>query len=217
MNRNLRLLTTWLTAIAIVTPAFEAARAEGFVDVRVGPAFTQDATAKIDVAGFSLSRSIDFEDSVSAGVRGGYWLRPVPWLGFALDVSYFAADENVASAPLQIDVVPISALLMLRAPLLKDRDFPQGRVQPYAGVGPGAFVTIAKEGTTNLSTASVDPGLDVRGGINFQILKWLAVFAEYRFTRYEASLDGGDLGLLNIDIDVDLETHHVAGGVGFHF
>ena len=53
-----------------------------------------------------------------------------------------AYDPVEEDSGFEFYVFPISALLMLRYPLLKDSEFfPQGRLQPYTGVGPGAFIS----------------------------------------------------------------------------
>jgi opacity protein-like surface antigen len=219
--------------VAVMTPVTDGARAEGFVDIRVGGAVTQDTdgTAKIGPAGgppqLVSSTTVKFEAGVSVGVRGGYWLNSVPWLGLAFDLSYFDPDED-ASEPVKFGVFPISGLLMLRYPLLKDSDYPRGRLQPYAGVGPGAFVTTARldgnpAGTEVSIDTTVAAGLDVRGGVNFLFTGWespgsLAIILEYRFTHFEPSDFKGNLGDLRIDLESDQwNTHHIVAGLGWCF
>jgi len=213
---HFRWTAAFLLSLSAIALARGDARAEAFLDARLGGAFTDDSRLEIVVSGVPASASIAFDDSFTAGLRGGYWLAPLPWFGIAFDVSYFSPDENALLAPLRIDVVPVSALFMVRVPLGKSRALPHGRIQPYAGVGPALFVTFAEENTTNFVAGSVDLGLDVRGGLNVQILSWLDVFAEYRFTHYEAGLDD-DLFSVPVTFRTEIDTHHITGGVGFHF
>jgi hypothetical protein len=122
--------------VAVMTTVIDDARAEGFADFRVGGAITHNTDGSATVGGVaSPSGPIDFKSGVSFGIRGGYWLDSVPWLGFAFDLSVFDPDEDVKLVPLKLDVFPISGLLMLRYPLLKSDAYPRGRLQPYAGVG----------------------------------------------------------------------------------
>jgi opacity protein-like surface antigen len=217
--------------VAVMTTVIDGARAEGFADFRIGGAITQNTDGSATVGGVaSPSGPIDFKSGVSLGIRGGYWLDSVPWLGFAFDLSYFDPDEDVSVLPVKLDVFPISALLMLRYPLLKSDAYPRGRLQPYAGVGPGAFVTHAKLKLTdvgapeNFSDTTVNLGLDVRGGVNFHFFgqSWpgesLAIFLEYRFTYFEPSDFKDDIGGVPIELELDeLGTHHIVAGVGWYF
>jgi opacity protein-like surface antigen len=124
----------------------------------------------------------------------------------------------------KLDVFPIAGLLMLRYPLLKSAAYPRGRLQPYAGVGPGAFVTTAKLDLTSLgapddfSDTTVNLGLDARAGVNLYFVKSWAVFWEYRFTHFEPSDFKDTIGVETIEFGSDQwNTHHVVGGVGWHF
>ena len=216
--------------VSVMTTVIDGARAEGFADFRIGGAITPNTDATGAVGGVAIpSAPIDFKAGVSVGIRGGYWLDSAPWLGFAFDLSYFDPDEDVSLLPVKLDVFPISALLMLRFPLLKSAAYPRGRLQPYAGVGPSAFVTTAKiklkeaGAPENFSDTTVNLGLDVRGGVNFHFTgqDWpgsLAIFLEYRFTYFEPSDFKDDIGGVPIELELDrLDTHHIVAGVGWYF
>ena len=156
----------------------------------------------------------DFEDSVTGGVRGGYWFDPLPWLGLAGDVTYFGPDDDIPGGP-EIDVIPISPLLMLRAPLVTDEEFPNGRLQPFAGVGPGIFVSLVDFGGGD-DDESVDVGLDVHAGLKFLVTPNVGIFVQYRYTWFEPELEL-DVGPFDVDVEPELSTHHAAAGIGFHF
>ena len=168
MNRYRRLVMA-LSIVGALSLAFSAARAEGFADLHFGSAVTPNTDGTAKIGPVDARGTVKFDAGGSIGIRGGYWLESAPWLGFALDVSYFDSDQD-DSEPLKLDVFPISALLMLRYPLMKSSDFPRGRLQPYAGVGPGAFVTRAKADLTPLGLPSdfqdnrIDVGVDARAG-----------------------------------------------------
>ena len=193
---------------ALLAPS---ARAEGFVDLRVGGAFTEDGDARIEVFGVpSPGFTTGYEDSVTGGVRGGYWFDFLPWLGVAADVSYFAPDTK--GGP-DVDVIPVSPLLMLRLALARNDEFPNGRLQPFAGVGPGIFVSIVElVDDDDFTDEDVAVGLDAHAGLNVQLTPTVSVFAQYRYTSFEV-----EANLQNVDIELDIDTHHVAAGLGFHF
>jgi len=56
-----------------------------------------------------------------------------------------------------------------RLPLIKDKDFAHGRLQPYVGVGPSLFISRLSGDLGNrggrASDTSLDVGADARGGV----------------------------------------------------
>lgn len=191
-----------IIAIAMLVPLCSvSAHAEGFIKIYGGAAFSRDP-------GPSL---VELEDSAEGGLRGGYWLDGVPWLGLAADVSYFAPDIRLDVPPQwafffgrpeqDVHVVPITPLLLLRTPVLGNERL---GVQPYAGIGPGFFVTILDG---DRDEVGMDIGIDARAGVNLHLTPWFLVFSEYRFTSYEPDDLPG----------FDFDTHHVTGGIGLLF
>ena len=55
--------------IASSAPAF----AEGFIDFYVGSAMTRDSRVTVRIPGFSESERVDWETSITAGARFGFW------------------------------------------------------------------------------------------------------------------------------------------------
>ena len=68
----------------------------------------------------------------------------------------------------------------------------------------------------DLTAVGANVGLDTRAGLNLQLTELIGLFVEYRYTSYEASVEDDPLGI-DVDIDADIDSHHVAGGIGFHF
>jgi opacity protein-like surface antigen len=212
MNRNACLFAS--TLLAIATSA--VARAEGFVDLRVGGSFTEDADTELTVLGVPVgSGDADIEDSVTGGGRAGYWFDSLPWVGLAADASYFAADSDPGTA--EIDVIPVSPLLMLRAPVAQTEEFPHGRLQPFLGVGPGIFITEI-DADSGYRDDELDVGVDLHAGAKVLVTPQVGLFLQYRFTSFEADYSDTIPAVgVPIETEIDLDTHHVAGGVAFHF
>ena len=107
-----------------------------------GGSFTQDVDVSIR-NGATLDDRIEFDTALVGGGRLGFFLTGIgiPWLGLAVDVSYFAPEATATSGKATLEVLPISALVMLRLPLFTDTDIPTGRLQPYIAGGPSVFVS----------------------------------------------------------------------------
>ncbi len=171
--------------------------AEGFFDLYGGVALS--GSADVDHQNFgdplvfprvplgSTTKSLSFDTSGTIGVRGGYWFERWPWVGLAADLSYFSRK----AAGADIDLVPLSGLVMLRYPMLISEQFPKGRLQPYMGIGPGLFFSHASIDFDppfgSVNHGDIHVGFDGRAGLAWQLYKRLSVFLEYRFTR--VSLD----------------------------
>ena len=156
----------------------------------------------------------------------------LPWLGFASDFSYFELDgpsagveHTIGGTPIRtrddvdIDLIPISILLMLRTKLFTAPFGPPLWVQPYVGLGPGLFVSWVDDALTigiggieeSVEDTSLDIGLDTRAGLRFHLTHSFALFVEYRFTYYEPDFDD-DLFGDSIEIESEIATHHAIGG-----
>jgi opacity protein-like surface antigen len=112
------------------------------------------------------------------------------------------------------ELLPISALVMLRVPRLVNPLALLTGLTPYAAIGPAVFLTrVDFEGFEESGAAL---GLDVRVGLRWEFLPVFGVFAEYRYTRvkddYQDALRDSPASL-----DVEFTTHHVLGGISLRF
>jgi opacity protein-like surface antigen len=208
MSRRTVWLAMVVAVLALATP--RPARAEWFIDFYGGVVFPQDAD--LDIDGFTVTNAFKFDTEATGGGRFGLWLNDLglPWLGVALDASYFAPAAAGSGGAVRLEIVPISTLAMFRLPLAASRDFPDGRVQPYLAGGPGLFVTRVKVNVPGIgeqhSETRAELGADVRGGIAFMLTPAIGLFAEGRYTFFQTDSDGGR-------IELDIGTVHVVGGV----
>ena len=210
-RRSLVVLVGILAGLVTASPP---ASAEWVTDVYLGAAITQKEDVAIQIEGLRASEKVDFDTSFTLGARVAYWFESTPWLGLALDASFYNPDADLT-------VFPVSALLMFRWPLLTSVEFPKGRLQPYAGIGPGVFVSTTKvdlrpELPAEFSDTSIDLGLDARAGLAWLFAKNTAVFVEYRFTHVSPHFEDRPADL-KTTVDVDLNTHHMLVGISFRF
>ncbi len=214
MTRWQKSVNVSVAALGVLFSSVAPASAEWFGDLYVGLSRTKSEDLKLSILDVEVEAEVDYSETMSGGFRVGYWFDSAPWLGLAVDASYFTPDSDVS-------VLPVSALLMLRLPLFRSKSFPNGRLQPYIAGGPGLFVStfsgdLGEDLGGKASDTSYDLGLDVRGGMTFLFTKQFGLFAEYRMTRVSPEWN---FRVLDMDTTVktDLNTYHIIGGITFRF
>lgn len=195
--------------IGAVVASARPASAEWFFDAYGGVSMTDDADVTVR-NGTTVEDKVEFDTEAMGGARLGYWLQGLRWLGVAADVSYFAPAGQGTTTETRLEVVPLSPLVMFRLPLLENHEYPNGRLQPYVGVGPGFFLSSVKVELPGAGEESTDwqfdLGVDARAGVAFMITPAFGVFVEGRYTAFTTDPGGRNT-------DLDIETVHVAGGV----
>ena len=175
--------------LSIVVPAVllllsSTAHAEWFVDGYLGAALTMDDELTFTTFNIERKQDVNYKSSAVFGVRVGRWFESLPWLGVAVDGSFFRPTED-------INVVPLTALVLARYGFLRDAEFKDGRLHTYAGLGGGLFFSSVDGalGFQSASDSSVDFGLDARAGVSYRIETNWALFFEYRFTHVSPSFE----------------------------
>ncbi len=235
----LRRTSPLLVLTAVLTFAAPAS-AEWFGDLYLGGAFT----AKHDVdtnfpttGGLVTTQDVTFDKSLLGGIRGGYWfpfaLGPLN-LGVGLDISHFAPNvgrqtrtfcsrfcvsDQFDDLDLAVWVIGFDA--MLRYPLMKSPEFPNGQLQPYVTLGPTIFVAHAEDSRnfepSNQSDTDASVGVKVGAGAAWQFTKNIAVFGEYRFTHFSPEFTFRDDVRGSATLSTDVNTHSLLVGVSFRF
>ncbi len=149
------------------------------------------------VVEYPVNSSYNSDESFLIGMRSGIWL-PVAEsrLGLAGDISFSLIDSG--SDDTEIMLVPLSALLLYRFPLIVSDEFPHGRLQPYLGVG---LVGVSGQISTRVdrgdgSTFTAEALTSAVGGSAHAGWAWCfdqhwATFFEYRYL-YSEGLSGAD-------------------------
>lgn len=196
-----------LTLLTLASPA----SAEWFADAFIGASLTSKDEITFTTFGVERKQDADFKSSAIFGLRVGKWLDGLPWLGVAVDGSYFRASADV-------QVFPITGLVMLRYGFLKDEEFKEGRLQPYAGIGGGLFISNldGSIGFVEGSDTSTDMGLDLRLGVAYRIESSWAAFLEYRFTHVSPTYTVEPFGG-RTPADTALNTNHFLLGLSYRF
>lgn len=236
--RSLLVLPAVLSCLVLTVPA----SAEWFGDLYLGGAFTSNHDLKTDSPEIGLKTTlagVQFDSSVSGGLRVGYWFESLSFLGLGLlDVWYFAPNisdqtrtvtaclSSCGSGPLQfrdfdLSVTVVGADVLLRYPLLKSSEIPKGRLQPYLAVGPALFITNAEDSTnfdpTGQTDRDVSVGVKAGAGLAWQFHKYFAVFGEYRFTHFSPEFTVFDSLAGKTTLRTDVNTHHFIVGASFRY
>jgi opacity protein-like surface antigen len=207
MRRWLLTLPLLFSLLVPVSPA----SAEWFLDGYAGAALTHSDEFTFEAFGAELERDARYRSSAVFGVRFGKWLEGLPWLGLAGDISYFRPSGDM-------QVFPLTALLMARYGFFPDDEFKEGRLHIYGGLGGGLFISHVDGllGRFEASDTSVDVGLDTRAGVSYRIESNWAIFAEYRFTHVSPSFEINAF-TSRPDADTTLNTSHIILGLSYRF
>jgi opacity protein-like surface antigen len=213
--RGIRLIRHGVMVLGFGLVVLEAgpAAAESFLDVYGGASITADADVTIR-NGTTFDDKLKFDTEGMGGGRIGHWFEGLRWLGVAADVSYFAPAGQGTAVETRLEVIPITPLLMIRLMLLDSPEFPNGRLQPYVGAGPGFFLTSVKVNVPGLGEQRSDwqfeVGVDARAGLAFMITPTVGTFVEARYTVFSVNPGGRST-------EFDIETAHFVGGLSFRW
>lgn len=228
-------------AIGLVLHAKDGS-AEWYADAYTGAVWTEntDLTVTSSLGTTTTYQGLDVHNDWTAGGRVGYWLdkEKMDWLGFGLDVFFF----HLKTPPgVQVGVTGTGGnttqfaqwslpawgigfdVLRLRIPLLRDKQFVHGRLQPYLAAGPTIFITYAGQNTFvqpgGQSSTDVSLGAKLDAGATVLITKRIGAFAQYRFTHFTADLDYQNTTPAPATelFNTTYTTHHIIAGLSLTF
>lgn len=224
-----KVLVLLLFALAVLIWPVGPTWAEWFGDLYLGGAFT--GRRDVNVGEKDMFRNVRFDTSRAVGGRVGYWIDDFEYLGAALDVLHFRPDISSQTvrlttfetgptrfAKMDVSVTALSFDLLIRYPLLRDDQFPQGRLQPYVLVAPLVAITKVDD-TTNFgppprqSHVSSPAGFSVGTGLFWQFHKHLGVFGEYRYFQFSPAFRF----VPSTDVKFTVNSHLLVGGLSFRF
>jgi opacity protein-like surface antigen len=236
------MIRIWLAALIVLGSLGVGSRpasAEWFADLFAGLSFTRDHDLKLNDQGIGQGtyESVEFDRSLAWGGRAGRYFDSLPFLGLGLDFFRYYPDIGGQSVQLRgcffpggcgtgrggtgsldVETTSVSVDLMLRLPLWKSTEAPQGRVQPYVAVGPPLFITtITPRNTRNFRNHDDDTdysfGYKAAAGVAVQVFSNLALFGEYRFTHVSPEVELRDANLNRTTLRTDLDTHSALLGI----
>jgi len=177
-------------------------------------------------------RNNQFANSLTWGVKLGYFFHSIPYLGLEVESSYNNSyvhrrtlslnrpiqGMSQATVPNDFWINWTTALhLVGRYGFLPDKEVPFGRLQPYVGIGPSVIVLYEE----------VDSGknfsFDVMAGLRYMITKNISSFVEYKYNHQrEADIDAHPFYLPNGTEGrgmtyLGFDVHKIVTGLAYHW
>ncbi len=213
--------------------------------------FSQDATF-VDGTTPREMRDIDYQMKQSIGGNAGIWFPTRNKLaGFDLggeiegyvwypDVAccrenfngVTLSDGAFEGTTTEIQGVYVGANFMIRRPMGISEAYPNGRWHPYVGVGGGAHQLVMRPGGSRGTAGApftdqrdTAPAFQVKGGFKVFLFKYLAAFAEAKYTHaFHDGLTTDRFGQSTTDTELIvnpfesmIRTIHVHAGLSLHF
>jgi len=210
----------------------------------LGVAFTPNQD--LNYPGFSLNNLVSaptsqgsatlfgnqFNNSLTGGVKFGYFTRSIPYLGLEVEssVNNSYVDRRTLSVNRPIQgasrvAVPndfwvnwTTALhLVGRYGFLPDKEVPFGRLQPYVGIGP-AFIIMYEE-----VDSAKNFGIDVMAGVRYMFTKNIGAFVEYKFNyQWDVEIESHPFYLPDGTVGrgtthFDFASHKIVLGLAYHW
>lgn len=249
-------LVVAVASLALLSPCRVVA--EPYLGGYIGTAVTEDKDLRteLELNGVPFvngrARDLSFDSSVLFGGKAGYFFGQDVFggnVGAELDVYHFEPDFGAQTVRFtgtfggvpgdirtrlqsaNIDVTAVTLNFLYRFRLLSAPEYPRGRVQPYVGVGAGAFIATLETRTSTfdankeISDTDVRPGIQALGGARFLLTPSIALFAEYKFVQTETfSFTFRESGTIfgfpvteTARDRADLTSHLFYGGIAFHW
>ncbi len=173
-----------------------------------------------------------FNNSLTGGVKFGYFTHSIPYLGLevessvnnsyvdrrTLTVNRVIQGASQVAVPNDTWVNWTTALHIVgRYGFLPNKEVPFGRLQPYVGIGP-AFIVLYEE-----VDSAKNFGIDVMAGVRYMFTKNIGAFVEYKYNhQWDVEIESHAFYLPNGAVGrgtahLDFDVHKVVMGVAYHW
>ena len=191
------------------------------------------------LTGLGAGTQLGDRNLLNSGVYGaklGYFLPGrMDWLGFELEgfntTPHIEESGGLPGSNLRVSTLAANVIARTwlacgtrrdsdrtrRSDARRDRgmssmDLPFCRVQPYAGVGIGAF--FARERVGGIDRYDSTPGLNFLAGVRYYFTDNFALYGEYKFNYASFNFTNPDVSQ---GMRGDYTASHVVAGVSFHY
>ena len=232
------LTLAWSVPIACAEDNGFTPQVDPYIALFGGVTLPSKTDGKVNNAGMNLTvLDQDFGSSKSLGGKVGVWfpgLRRSTGLDFGveLDVTNYQPDVKAGrfqangtlngtpvvatasrSSNMDVNATIVATNLLFRLPLYVSAEFPQGRLYPYLGGGPG----VQKSSFGSNGKSDYDLALQAVAGMHVFLAKRVSLFAEYKFTHATQTFGFTSSTGATQDERYTFNVSHVVGGLAVHF
>lgn len=181
------------------------------------------------------AENVVYQPGILGGIKFGRYFDSVPWFGMEVETNFsrnnLRGNQGRISPP--VPGGPTNALggadwfmtfasqvnLLARYGLLKDKEIPFGRLQPYVGIGPGFEIIYGRfDSAKNFA-------FETLAGLRYMCTPNIGLFFEYKFSyqfkvEYQNFLIGKDTSInppAGGNAVFDVPHHRFVVGVSYHF
>ena len=214
-----------------------SANAGWWIGVGGGPSFgtTQDINVSTPFANNTIYNA-KIRTGFTTGIIGGYdfndpkqfpeWAR---FFGVTMDVGYtqmnfsaqtraVATGQNIGFANVDGGNTALTFMLVGRLPLMITSDYPNGRFQPYLGVGPGVvFSSMDFNNYGGSTVTSTNVALVTEAGIRYMVTPNFSASLAYRYRYLPSSQEVSLPGVGNVNLAGTQNTSQALLRVAYHF
>ncbi len=174
-----------------------------------------------------LTVGYDFVNTGFLGYNYPAWMK---YFSFAVDFTYNSMNirggehnftEGTVNAktilsPIHGYMAAITFLFMGHYGFLPDSECPEGRINPYVGVGPAILLSGINTGGLGSSSA-VNAALVVESGIRWVCLKNVSIDTAYRFRWARPTYDVSSVQAPNAHAALEVRSHSFLVRANYHF
>jgi opacity protein-like surface antigen len=212
-----------LVSVLILMMCFvaTASQSEVWVGVQGGPVFNGNT---VNVTSPLGSTSFKGRSGTTAGLIVGYnfvnygtcaynWPDWAKYLGVQMDLSFSQYNLTNNFTNINSDTVGVNLLLTAKLPLMVDKEYQSGRLQPYVGIGSGVAINnfYNKFGSVPKNTTNV--ALLAETGVRYMVTPAFSANLAYRFAHQFT----GDYAQNNLRVNTNSNNHMVMCGIAYHF
>lgn len=186
------LLFTLIINISLVSVSL----AERTFDIMSGTIKTSDSEVYAEnVEGFiwvsvdSTTRNVSFEDDSYPAIRATFWSEETPSMGGAVELGFYSLSDKQS---IDVDITSLSLQGLLRGNLMSSNTFPNGRLQPYVGMGlffimADVNINFQPEISSSFDVRGEDTAVGFMYGVRFQFTESVSMFLELRDISFNAN------------------------------